>query len=188
MPYNIPMAALQELAHELDADERTLRRAAADGALRCRRPGPRRLVFDAGERDYLREHWELLARLRAALRTQPQVRLAVLYGSFARGDEDSGSDLDLAVLMRDRSFTARERLRERLEVAVGRDVDLADLEHAESDPLFLHQIIEQGRVIVDRDDTWSELLARKRVIREQARRAYQQQIKAAGEALEELTS
>src|SRR4051794_32433119 len=105
------MAVIQDLARELSADERTLRRAASEGALRCRRPSPRRMIIDDSEREYLREHWELLAQLREALRTQPQARLAVLYGSFARGDEDSGSDLDLAILVPGGDFDSRNRIR-----------------------------------------------------------------------------
>ena len=53
---------------------------------------------------------ELVADLRRALRTEPNVRLAVLYGSLARGDEDAGSDLDLLVsLAEDRPLAAVKR-------------------------------------------------------------------------------
>jgi hypothetical protein len=86
---------IQELAANLDVEERTLRRAVAQGALRTSRSGPRRLQLAPGEREYLRTHWPLLSGLRRTLRTEHDVRLAVLYGSLARGDEDAGSDLDL---------------------------------------------------------------------------------------------
>src|SRR5262245_14498650 len=91
------MGTVQELANKLGVDERTLRRAVSQGALRAHRPGPRRLRLAPGEEEYLRSHWQLLANLRNALRTQRRVRLAVLYGSLARGDEDADSDLDLLV-------------------------------------------------------------------------------------------
>ena len=45
--------------------------------------------------------WSLLSALRRALRTEPNVRLAVVYGSFARGDDVSDSDLDLLVSLRE---------------------------------------------------------------------------------------
>jgi hypothetical protein len=91
------MGTLQELASDLGAQERTLRRAVAQGTLRANRTGPRRLELEHGEREYLRVHWPLLSALRRALRTEQRVRLAVLYGSIARGDEDEDSDLDLLV-------------------------------------------------------------------------------------------
>lgn len=94
------MGAIQQLADELGAEERTLRRAVAQGTIHCRRQGPRRIKLSPGEADYLREHWELLLGLRKALRTEPKVRLAVLYGSVARGHEDADSDLDLMVVCR----------------------------------------------------------------------------------------
>ena len=91
------MGPLQQLAKDVGAEERTLRRAAAQGSIRCRRAGPRRLRLDPGEREYLRRHWKLLSELRRALRTERHLRLAVLYGSLARCDGDDGSDLDLLV-------------------------------------------------------------------------------------------
>jgi predicted nucleotidyltransferase len=51
----------------------------------------------SGEREYLITHWPLLSGLRHALRTEHGVRLAVLYGSLARGGVEASSDLDLLV-------------------------------------------------------------------------------------------
>jgi hypothetical protein len=70
------MGALQELAVDLDVEERTSRRAVAQGTLRATRSGPRRLRLASGEREYLRAHWPLLSSLRRALRTEHGVRLA----------------------------------------------------------------------------------------------------------------
>ena len=88
---------LSQLADELGADARTLRRAAADGTIRCERVSARRQRVEEDERRYAMEHWPLLSTLRRALRTEPNVRLAVLYGSVARGDDTPDSDLDLLV-------------------------------------------------------------------------------------------
>lgn len=66
--------------------------------------------------------------LAALLKALPDVWAIYLYGSFARGDEFPGSDLDLAVLL-----APREEVRNKLDVvaavceASGRDVDLVDL-------------------------------------------------------------
>lgn len=181
------MGTLQELAAELGAEERTLRRATAQGTVRCRRPGPRRLRLDEGEREYLRRHWKLIAQLRRTLRTQRRVRLAVLYGSLARGDEDAGSDLDLLVSIDGDGPIVAQRLAPHLEEIVDRPVDIVRLDRAEQAPLLLDRILEEGRVLVDRDDAWPELRGRRRSIRARARRDYERQMAAAAAALEGLT-
>lgn len=126
------MGTLQELASDLRAHERTLRRAVAQGAVRANRVGPRRLALDDAEREYLCSHWTLLSALRRALRTEQRVRLAVLYGSMARGDEDEDSDLDLLVaLANDRPFSLYP-LASRLQRVCDRHVDVARLERVEA--------------------------------------------------------
>ena len=81
------MTELDALAEEVGTSGRTLRRAAARGAIRCQRPSERRIVVSPREYDYVRRHWPFFDRLLAALRTQPSVRLAVVFGSVARGEE-----------------------------------------------------------------------------------------------------
>lgn len=179
------MGTIQELANELGADERTLRRAVSQGTLHAHRPGPRRLRLASGESDYLRTHWQLLADLRQALRTQRGVRLAILYGSQARGDEDTGSDLDLLVALADDS--SRLSLRTRLHQVTGRRVDLAHLGRVEADsPLLLERVLDEGRVLVDRDRLWLELRERRDAIRARARRAHARQMSSASTAIAEL--
>lgn len=182
------MGPLQELALDLGADERTLRRALAQGALRARRPGPRRLRFAAGEPDYLRQHWPLLAGLRQALRTQRVVRLAVLYGSLARGDEDADSDLDLLVSAVGDERAAEMDLIARLRSVTDRRIDVAHLNRIDDRaPLLLDRILDEGRVLIDRDGEWAGLRARRRSIHARAQRAHRKQMLAAAAAVEELT-
>ncbi len=181
------MGPIQQLAKEVGAEERTLRRAAAQGSLHCRRIGPRRLRFDPGEREYLWRHWEFLSELRQALRTERHVRLAVLYGSLARGDGDDGSDLDLLVSSSsDRPSTSID-LAMRLAPIFDRRVDVARLPQVESDaPLLLDRILDEGRVLVDRDGLWQPLRARRRAIRARASRSHRRQMSNAARAIEEL--
>jgi predicted nucleotidyltransferase len=182
------MGVLQELAADLDAEERTLRRAVSQGTLRASRSGPRRLRLAPGEREYLHAHWPLLSGLRRALRTEQGVRLAVLYGSLARGDEDADSDLDLLVsFAEDRPSTGVE-LAVRLERANDRRVDIADLRRIEARvPLLLDRVLDEGRVLVDRDGQWRPLRERRRAIRARARRDHRRQMAGARRAVEELT-
>lgn len=182
------MRVVQQLATDLGAEERTLRRAVSQGTLRCSRSTPRRLRLAAGEREYLLGHWELLAKLRRALRTERRVELAVLYGSVARGDEDAGSDLDLLVSFAgDRASDAFE-LAARLQRVVGRRVDIARLERVEADaPLLLDRVLEEGRVLVDRTGRWPRLRERRRAIGARAQRSYRRQMAGAQRAIAELS-
>lgn len=165
-----------------------MRRAAAQGTLRASRVGSRTLGLADAERDYLRAHWQLITLLRHSLRTEHNVRLAVLYGSLARGDEDAGSDLDLLVSINgDERPCTCSRLGARLRQITGRRVDIALLERVERHaPLLLERALDEGRVLVDRDGQWRELLARAPAIRARATRAHRRQMAAAARAMEEM--
>ena len=182
------MGTIQELATDLGVEERTLRRAASQGTLRGRRTGPRRLRLAPGERSYLLDHWQLLSRLRQALRTERQVRLAVLYGSVARGEEDAGSDLDLLVSFAEGRSSGGSQLAIRLGRATGRTIDLADLARVDSDaPLLMSRVLDEGRVLVDRDGLWPRLRDRRRATDARAQRSYRRNMDNAARAIEELT-
>lgn len=178
------MGQLQRLAWEVGVPERTLRRAVNAGTLRCRRPTPRRLELDAEERAYLRDHWGLLARLGAILRTEPNVRFVAIFGSLARGDEHAGSDLDIVVEFKERDRLGRIRLAGKLEAASGRRAQMLHLRDVEQcAPDLLAEIVLEGRVLVDRDDRWPSLTSRRRRIVQRARQADQQLQVAEREAI-----
>jgi predicted nucleotidyltransferase len=154
------MPGLDELALDLGTSGRTLRRAAARGTIRAARTSPRRFEIERREREYVRRHWRLLATMLAALRTQPNVRLAVVFGSVSRGDEVASSDLDLIVQFREPSVRAMSQLIGRLESELERRVQVVELESAEQSPLLLADALRDGRVVVDRDRVWSRLKRR----------------------------
>lgn len=182
------MGAIQDLAADLAVEERTLRRAVAEGTIRGNRSGPRRLRLVPGEVEYLRDHWQLLSALRQALRTERKVRLAAVYGSLARGDEDADSDLDLAVSLAANRPLATTELATRLEGVAGRHVDVPRIEAIEAGaPLLLDRILEEGRVLVDRVGVWQQFQERRRAIRARADRAYRKQMGEAAHAIAELT-
>ena len=181
-------SVLPVLAREVGADERTLRRAVERGAIRCRRPGPRRLELAEGELDYLRTHWGLVRALTGVLRTEPNVRLAVLYGSMARGEDRRDSDVDVLVEMNPDASEAVRGLADRLERALGRDVDVARLDRArESAPLLVLQALEEGRVLVDRDECWRSLMRERDRIENSAISAHEAAREQAAIAFDELT-
>jgi predicted nucleotidyltransferase len=151
------MDSLRQVAAELSIPERTFKRVAAEGLIRGERLSPRRFRVPFGEEAYLRSHWGLLHTLRAALRTEPNVRLAILFGSTAKGDDHEGSDIDVLVVLEDPSVGRLVALTERLSGGLGRDVQLVRLADAENVPVLMADVVEQGRVLVDRDDGWPAL-------------------------------
>lgn len=159
------MTELDLLAEELRTSGRTLRRAAGRGLVRCQRSSPYKPVVSGIERRYLRSHWPLLQRLVGALRTEHTVRLAVLYGSAARGEMHGASDIDLLVdLAEGAPALTVARLGLKLEGLLGRPVQLVTLAEAERSPLLLADALHDGRVLVDRDRRWARLRRRTRSI------------------------
>ena len=78
-----------------------------------------------------------MSGLRAALRTEPNVRLAVLFGSTATGEDEGSSDVDLLVVLRDPDVGRMAELAGRLSPAAGRDVQLVRLSEAEDSPALM---------------------------------------------------
>jgi predicted nucleotidyltransferase len=162
------MTMLDLLGEEVAVSGRTLRRAAVRGLIRAARPSARRFAVSASEFAYVRNHWPLLGALLEALRKQPNVRLAVLFGSVARGQAHPDSDLDVLVRLRSDHPEARAEIVDALEAAGGRSVQLISLTQAEAAPLLLADVLADGRVLVDRDGDWPRLQRRRSSI---ARRA-----------------
>jgi predicted nucleotidyltransferase len=108
------------------------------------------------------------------LRTEPNVRLAVLYGSVARDDDRPDSDLDLLVSLDEDRADAAVKLAVCLERSVGREVDVARLNRIrDAAPLLLLGAIDEGRVVLDRDGEWAGLEACRSEIAQRARDAHE---------------
>jgi predicted nucleotidyltransferase len=164
------MDSLRSLALDLDLPERTVRRAATEGLLHGERVSPHKYRTTAREREYLRRHWPLLARLRSLLRTEPNVALAVLYGSHALGIARLGSDADLLVELRDDDIRRLADLSGRLTAALGLDVQTVRLADARRSPALLRDVLTEGRVLVDREGTWPMLKRDEARVRRDAER------------------
>ncbi|MCG0278346.1 MAG: nucleotidyltransferase domain-containing protein [Thermanaeromonas sp.] len=85
----------------------------------------------------------------------PDVAAAYLFGSYARGTERQGSDIDIAVLfynLKDKLVRFDRRLEMIMDlegIVVGRKVDVVDIEEA---PLLLqHYILKEGILLVDKE-------------------------------------
>jgi uncharacterized protein len=173
------MTDLALLAREVGVHERTLRRAIAEGSLRGVRPTPRTLDISLSEREYVRRSWKLLSALRAALRTEHNVRFALLFGSVARGTAAPRSDVDVLVALRDGRLERVVELSAKLTAATGRRVDVVRLQDAQSEPSFLADVIADGRVLVDRERLWPRLRSREPSLRRAGRRTQAERTDAA---------
>jgi predicted nucleotidyltransferase len=151
---------LPAVAGDIGVPERTLRRAVRQGTVRCHRPGPRQLEIATDEREYLREHWNTISAVAEALRTERNVRLAVLFGSAARGHTGEGSDVDVLVALSEERPMYLAHLAARLTRALERDVEVLSLAQVRTrDPALLGAILPDGRPVVDRDGSWPALIA-----------------------------
>jgi predicted nucleotidyltransferase len=95
---------------------------------------------------------EALAR---AVASVPELRLAVLFGSAARGEDRADSDLDVGVLAGPEGPAYDlATLRVHLERDTGRVVDLISLDSAP--PLLRMEVARHGRVLLEREPgAWS---------------------------------
>ncbi len=102
----------------------------------------------------------LRERVAHLLKTFPEVRLATLFGSAVRGRLTAQSDLDIAVAAdRKLSVEQRVRLAHSLAAALGREIDLIDLQDVSG--LILEQALCRGEVILNEDtQLYARLLLR----------------------------
>lgn len=180
------MNGLVLLAEEVSVNERTLRRAVSQGALRATRLGPRTLELPLSERVYVRRSWPLMSALRAALRTEPNVRFALLFGSTATGTDTPESDVDVLVDLRDASFERVVDIATKLTRLVGRPVDVVELKDTESEPSLLAQVVADGRVLVDRENVWPALRGREGGLRRRGSRHDAQRVDRALAGIDRL--
>ncbi len=93
---------------------------------------------------------DLSAAIAAIQMALPEVAAVYLFGSRVRGQEGSGSDVDLAVLVpRRMDPPARWSLQEDLAALLHADVDLVDLRS--SSAVMRAQVIGTGELLLDRN-------------------------------------
>lgn len=102
----------------------------------------------------------LLERLRQTVASLPEVRMAVLFGSTARGKAGPRSDVDVGVLLDPDTLDARSRIEIEIGKAVGnRDVHMVFLK--EAPPLLRFEIAKDGVVLrQDQDGLWTDFKTR----------------------------
>lgn len=149
------------MANELGVSDRTLRRAVVLGLVRGVYMTQRGLYLAPDEIEYLRRQWTMLDRLRRALRNEPAVEFALLYGAAARrrpSPVPRSGTLRLLLATRQRPSDVLPRLHAKLTWAAEQSVALVALDSVADQPTLLLEAIRDGRVLVDRRGTaWSKL-------------------------------
>ncbi len=98
-------------------------------------------------------------RLELVLEAMPEVELAVLFGSFARGRERADSDVDLGLILDDSSPARTREIEAALNRAAGRSVDVIYLD--EAPPLLRFEIARDGVPLVERrQHRWADFRVR----------------------------
>ncbi len=101
---------------------------------------------------------DLLAALRDCALGQPNLALAVVFGSLARGALRRDSDVDLGLLLDQDNPELRLRLEVDFGRVAGRAVDLIFLDQAP--PLLRFEIAREGQVLLERRPfLWSDFKA-----------------------------
>ena len=91
-----------------------------------------------------------LDAVRDVLLRQPDIELAIVFGSFAQGRRTNSSDIDVAIAARAPVDPQRRlALIDAIASIAGRPVDLVDLHRA--GPLVLTQALTRGKRIIKRD-------------------------------------
>jgi predicted nucleotidyltransferase len=102
---------------------------------------------------------QLIFALQNVLKQFPQIKLAVLFGSMATGENHPASDLDLAITaIHPLTITEKIAIIGALAEKTGRSIDLIDLKIT-GEPL-LGQIIKHGRKIFGDNTEYAQLISR----------------------------
>ena len=90
----------------------------------------------------------MIDRLKHILADDENVIFAYLFGSHARGDANSRSDVDVAVYLRDTSLDGQLKLHHHLQKKLGQKVDLLVLNEAKNIYL-LESVLKEGFLLKD---------------------------------------
>lgn len=97
--------------------------------------------------------------LQARLGELPNVRLAVLFGSQARGRAGAGSDIDIGLVLDSDTSAERRAVESELSEVVRQEVDVVYLD--DSPPLLRFEVARCGQLLLERSpNAWSSFKAR----------------------------
>jgi len=91
--------------------------------------------------------------IKKLLSQMDEVRFAYLFGSYAKGDYDQRSDIDIAIYLKKQynDFDTKLKIHHKLEISLQRDIDLIVLNSVKNFNL-LENIFNDGIIIKDSQD------------------------------------
>ena len=97
---------------------------------------------------------KLINQLKKVLAKQP-IKLAYLYGSYARGQETPKSDIDIAVVMERNSKKADYEIAVALQSQLGKNFPEIDIRsiNLENPSVFLRNVLKEGKPLVVKDES-----------------------------------
>lgn len=95
---------------------------------------------------------KIINQLKKALAKQP-VKLAYLYGSYARGQETPKSDIDIAVIMNENSKKADYEIANELHLSInnGSLINVVTI-NEKTNSIFLHSILKTRVVLISKNE------------------------------------
>ncbi|KMT64719.1 type VII toxin-antitoxin system MntA family adenylyltransferase antitoxin [Catenovulum maritimum] len=104
----------------------------------------------------------IIERLKEILNQQPELEIAILYGSAVNGKMRPDSDVDIAVLFNQPLNTSQKlTLASQLEKQLNRSIDLTDLSNLNG--TILKQVLSKGVVLIENDKDAKEKLISKMI-------------------------
>lgn len=95
---------------------------------------------------------EIVSHIQKALKKEPRILAAYIFGSYAKGIHNKESDFDIAVVVENKKLITEEAVYELLkDVPLPKDPDISIVDKTSS-PIFLFQIIKSGTRIYAKDE------------------------------------
>jgi predicted nucleotidyltransferase len=130
------------------------------------------MVLAPSESEWLIDHADLVMALQETA-DEHSVDTLILFGSVARGDDSTASDVDLVADGAGvEDPAARIAFRAALAERLRRPVDVTTLGAAREVPMLLLSAMVDGRVVLDRRGAWATALTQLAVVEDEARAAY----------------
>jgi predicted nucleotidyltransferase len=109
---------------------------------------------------------DTIEKTRIFFEEDTDLRLAILFGSFATGKAHANSDVDIAVAYPEKlSLDNRVAKAQQLSALTNREVDLIDLRDAHG--ILLQQILANRRTLVNRDPELYGMIISRRINEEE---------------------
>ena len=94
---------------------------------------------------------EVVNIIKNIINNEDNILFAYLFGSYAKGNQNSSSDIDIAIMLKDNSFDYYLEIVKKLQIATNKEIDLVVLNRAKN--LFLiEDIINNSIVLKDSEE------------------------------------